>query len=317
MPFDNLAGGWNCIANLISLASSVFGCELALNDEKLKPIKDDVVRAWTHAGAWYEPMEKKGELPAFGFPHWQPGVLGRLPDPSVPFVLSLDCSPVTDEGMKELAGLKCMQELSLRFTKVTGEGFKELSKLNLQCVDMTHTKVSERGLMALGALSSLERLSLAEAELPKANLKVLAKSKRLESLNLERSSVTDEQLKGLADLATLQSLNVASTNVTGEGLQHLPSNLQSLNVSIFGGRKDMKPISSEIRLEGLAGLLNLRDLRLDGRAVTNADLKRLVVLKKLLEKLDLSRTKVTEEGVADLKRELPKCEIQFSGSAMR
>jgi internalin A len=119
-------------------------------------------------------------------------------------------------------------------------------------------------------------------------------------------------LKGLAGLTTLQSLNLRNTNVTGSGLGHLPTNLQSLNLHLSGGkRKDERPLSAGLKVERLAGLTNLRELDLGGREVTDADLTELARLKKL-EKLDLSFTKVTEAGVANLRQALPRCEIRFS-----
>ena len=62
-------------------------------------------------------------------------------------------------------------------------------------------------------------------------------------------------------------------------------------------------------LKELADLKNLTTLNLAGTQVTDAGLKELTGLKNLSE-LDLSGVaKVTRDGVAELRKALPKCEI--------
>jgi hypothetical protein len=47
--------------------------------------------------------------------------------------LRLDSTKVTDTGLKELAGLKSLQLLDLRYTQVTDAGVKELQKVLPKC----------------------------------------------------------------------------------------------------------------------------------------------------------------------------------------
>ena len=46
-----------------------------------------------------------GEVPAFAFSVWQPGALDRLPQPQSAFGLDLHSTQLTDDGLRELAGL--------------------------------------------------------------------------------------------------------------------------------------------------------------------------------------------------------------------
>src|SRR5262249_2320759 len=56
---------------------------------------------------------KGGEIPGFALPHWRAGVVAKLPLPPEGFVLVLSRSGLTDEGLKELAGLKQLRLLGL------------------------------------------------------------------------------------------------------------------------------------------------------------------------------------------------------------
>src|SRR4029079_14479577 len=112
-----------CAAGLIGIAVP------AMADEKRpEPLPADVGAAWKEAGAdpgWmsidkqgrfrFRPGEegKAGEVAAFAWRYWKPGVLDKLPPPAQPFGLNLRIAKVTDAGLKELAGLKQLLMLCL------------------------------------------------------------------------------------------------------------------------------------------------------------------------------------------------------------
>src|SRR5205823_2646582 len=96
-----------------------------------RPLPEDIVAAWKKAGAqvgWMR-IEKRsvtltssgakegkaGDVPVFyfGFFSWKDGLLAGLPGPERPFGLSLAGTTISDAGLKELAGLKQLQMLSL------------------------------------------------------------------------------------------------------------------------------------------------------------------------------------------------------------
>lgn len=227
--------------------------------------------------------------------------------------LSLSYTSVTDAGLKHFSKLKKLESLSAPCNEITGEGIKHLKNLGkLSEVDLTSSAVTEYGLKAIADLRGLEVTRLDECKLSMAGLRALAASKSLRILSLKGSNVTDEELKGLSGLSTLQSLNLSDTYVTGKGICFLPDSLRSLNLHLLGTKKkNEKQFNSELRVEGLLRLINLRELNLKGRVVTDQDLKALCQLDKL-ELLDVSFPKVTEYGVAQLRQMLPKCNVRVS-----
>ena len=60
----------------------------------------------------------------------------------------------------------------------------------------------------------------------------------------------------------------------------------------------------------MAKLQQLRELRLGDTYITDMGLKELVKLQQL-EKLDLRGSEVTKAGVAEFKRALPNCEVDW------
>jgi internalin A len=130
---------------MVVLAASLVGAGPALAAQEQKvpsQLPAEIVAAWVKAGAqagWMGDEKfgwlvfrsggegKEGEVPAFGFKQWQPGVLSRLPQPERAFGLSLQperafglsLQTVTDAGLKELAGLKSLQALDLSLLRQT------------------------------------------------------------------------------------------------------------------------------------------------------------------------------------------------------
>src|SRR5947207_13641692 len=92
---------------------------LASQPQKPNPLAADILAAWQKAGAqagWMAAGEfgypvfrvardgKEGEIPAFKFKEWKPGVIGGLPRPERGFGLSLQYANMTNAGLKDLAG---------------------------------------------------------------------------------------------------------------------------------------------------------------------------------------------------------------------
>ncbi len=133
------------LAALLALASCesfLWGDQVptAWNQKPSEPLAAEVVAAWEKVGArsgWLaEPSHfrfgekgKPGEVPAFWFKLWEPGVIGRLPQPARGFALCFQHTSLTDTGLKELAGLRSLRSLNLWCTEVTDAGLKELAGL--------------------------------------------------------------------------------------------------------------------------------------------------------------------------------------------
>jgi internalin A len=270
---------------------------------------------------------KEGELPAFGLSEWQEKV-GKLPQPDRSFGLSLALTlatdpngfkghaamkaglkglgelkslralelhwPVTDVGLKEVAGLKSLELLSLARAEITDAGLKSLAGLqSLQWLDLAGVPVTDAGLKALAGLQSLETLDLSNTKVTDAGLKELLGFKSLRQLILSGTPVTDAGLKTLAGLQSLQTLDLIDTKVTDKGLKEL-AGLVSLRTLWLAHM----PVT-DAGLQELAGIKELQALHLDSTKVTGTGLKALAG-RESLRVLSLRHAPVTDAGLREL-----------------
>ncbi|MBI4602403.1 MAG: hypothetical protein HY721_10635 [Planctomycetes bacterium] len=167
----------------------------------------------------------------------------------------------------------------------------------------------------------LRELELHGAEVTDADLEHLAALTNLRSLSLRETAVTDAGLGHLQRLSRLESLDLRGEKVQGPGLRHLPSGLLDLDLS------DTKVSTSRLahlpRLPSLESLdLNrlpiddaaieilrsypsLRRLELDGTAVTDAGLRRLLEVNPALERIEVRGTAVTRAAILELSEAYP------------
>jgi len=201
---------------------------------------------------------------------------------------------------------------------------KELAKLaelpNLRALDVAYSKISDVGLSYIAALGELRVLNLASTEVSDAGLAHLAKLKHLRSLDLESTEITDEGLAYLKDLEDLRSLNLFRTKAGG-GAESLALRGRPLKVTDEG-------------LKALAGLDKLSELNLHGAAITNEGVKHIAAMTRLhklnlsatginddcvddlakmkgLYTLDIKGTDISPAKVAELRKLLPDCEINY------
>ncbi len=154
---------------------------------------------------------------------------------------------------------------------------------------------------------------------------------QVKRLFLTFAQVTDAGMINIAGLHQLTLLDLTFTKVGDAGLEHLKGLNQLTDLSLGGTR------ITDAGLENLKGLNRLESLGLDLTQVTDAGLESLKELSELrelslgspkladlvpafIEKLkqtkpsDLSRSKVTEEGVKKLRQAMPNCKIDFKAA---
>jgi Leucine-rich repeat (LRR) protein len=201
---------------------------------------------------------------------------------------------VTSKGLRWLKDLTKLHTLILRGTSVTDEGLENLRRLPLKTLDLSSTMIKGEG---LGALNT-----------------------GIQSLSLPWS-VSDTGLGGVQSLHNLQTLDLSETRVTWKGLEYLKGlgNLQTLALP--------ETAVAYRGLEQLQGLTKLQTITLPKAAVTDAVLGSLTRARKLhalhlataadggrpsestdVARLDLSHTKVTDDGLRYLKA-LPNLNI--------
>jgi hypothetical protein len=124
------------------------------------------------------------------------------------------------------------------------------------------------------------------------------------TVDLSGKAVTDADLKGFAGFRNLTRLNLSGTAVGAAGLKELAGvySLAHLDLSKCPNVNDAA--AKELgKFEGLSTLV------LAGTAVTDAGLKELAPAAALAS-LDVSQTKVTDAGVAELQKALPRCKVK-------
>ncbi len=228
-----------------------------------------------------------------------------------------------------LACAACFAEdtVDLRGSWVTDSDMPRLAQMrDLRRLDLSLTRVSDRGLRALKSASGIEDLNLYFAEqITDEGASVVKNWKRLKRLNLRGTKITDSTLEFLAGVPTLEWLDVGWAQTTDTGFDHLAA-LANLRWLTMGGNKltdtalqflrQMPQLEyldiggqqrtdsglwslmlTEAGMQSIASVTELRELRMAGTAVTTRGLEALRPLAKL-ERLDLSGCKRLRDDAA-------------------
>jgi len=256
--------------------------------------------------------------------------------------VDLRSSWVTDADLPQLAALPHLTHLDLSLTRITDHGLQQLKnapgivELNLYYAE----QITDEGMAAVKGWKKLRRVNLRGTKITDTTLEHLAQVATLEALDVGFAQITDVGLDRLTALAHLKELALGGNKLTDTGLQALRQ-FPHLTVLSLGGsqRTDsgLWTISlTELGLDALATLRELRELRLDGLPVTARWLAKLKGLDKLerlslqgckrlgddaaprlaswpaLRVLDLKGTAVTEKGIAELRQTKPNAQIFHS-----
>lgn len=244
--------------------------------------------------------------------------------------LTIDSTQITDLGMESIARCENLFQLTLGknlniknpLAKLTP--LKKLERLRLPGVSLG-TDYS-----GLSGLENLHTLDLANTDATDTLANLLGNLKELEELNVSASNVSDLIVERLKNCPEIRILNLNGTKVTGRGFQVFKDQ-EELRLAIVKLRE------SAVTDEGLAGLnkatsievLDLSHTNISDTGIQNIyDLKRLKQLdlegcKKITDKsvntlklfknltsLNLEGTSLTADGVAQLRKLLPDCEIK-------
>jgi hypothetical protein len=208
-----------------------------------------------------------------------------------------------------------------RPNRVTAEGLKELRAFTgLKTLDLHEFHANPDALKVIASFKSLETLRLGPTTAD-AGLDELAALPRLQVLELYGSGVTDAGLEQIGRIKSLRRLNVTGTKVTAAGLKHLRGlSLTRLDLSpalltdeALQDWRDKKMVHTLGIARGKVGKLasdeDIVFLILAKAPITDSSVKLLAEMKTLTG-VDLSGTRVTEKGVAELKAALPKLYVR-------
>ncbi len=206
--------------------------------------------------------------------------------------------------------------VDLRASWATDSDMPLLAQMkDLKRLDLSLTRISDRGLRALKAAPAIEELNLYFAEQISDEGAAIVKGwKQLRGINLRGTKITDSTLEFLSGVPTLEWLDIGWAQITDTGLGHLAP-LSSLRRLTMGGNKltdtslqflrQMPQIEyldvggtqrtdsglwslllTDTGVQAIATVTELRDLRLAGTAITGRGLELLKPLAKL-ERLNL------------------------------
>jgi Leucine-rich repeat (LRR) protein len=143
---------------------------------------------------------------------------------------------VTDEGIRELAGMNQLEELHVQGTKITNvgaafiaENLKQLKKL-----DFGNTKLGDAGLRALAGMPNLRELTIYGTSVTDKGLASLPKLKTLEELRIGGSG-SDEGMKSIARCDNLRVLYISNCHVSDKGFRELWNLPQLQELEIHNG----------------------------------------------------------------------------------
>ena len=194
--------------------------------------------------------------------------------------LALEDAKLTDAGMAHFAGLTELDDLDLMRVPISDEASSTIAGLTkLRILFLRGTLIGGDGLVHLKDMKQLRKLDLSETGANDAGMKYLAGMNELVWLNLWNTMVGNDGVAEVVKLPKIQYLNLDNTRIDDDALK-LVAKMPELHAALLernpGHRRRPGPPA---------------------------------LVPQLLKKLELRQTEVTEEGVAALKKALPKLEI--------
>jgi Leucine-rich repeat (LRR) protein len=286
-----------------------------------------------------------GMLHAGDVTDWVAGLGGKVQRDTAGDVVAVNLRGtwVDDVEMIDIARLPKLQRLDLSHTRITDEGMLYLKPANqIEDLNLYYAEwVTDQGMTAVKNWKKLKRLDLRGTRISNGTLEIVSHMPQLEALDISYSQVTDNGMDMLITLTGLKELSLGQGRVgAGDlGFLRVLTTLTSLDI---GGAKPTPPdmgdrqVRHEIApplpantVNAIAELKELRALKMAYTGVSAANLKALSVLEnveklgleecprvddaalaelvswKRLKYLDLQDTKVTEQGVAALRKAKP------------
>jgi Leucine-rich repeat (LRR) protein len=197
--------------------------------------------------------------------------------------------------------------VDLSNTWLTDADMAKLARLpRLQSINLSCTKITDRGLEHLAPLKNVKVLDLRYAEsVTDEGVAHLKHWKNLEHLDVRGTKVTSTLFEHIARMTNLRSLDVGHSRVNDDSFELLEG-LDRLEHLSFGGNKMSGAVLPSLKL-----LPALRELSVSGQqrtdsglwsvAVTDFNIGQIAQLPRL-EVLDLGETNVSDRGVGELAR---------------
>jgi hypothetical protein len=217
---------------------------------------------------------------------------------------------ITNEGVARLAGATGLERLILIGSKFNDEGVGHLARHpNLKNVffisppeSRVTVPIAGEGLAQLKRIEGLKGLGLRDTNVVDADLIHLRDMTSLEFLSLDSPGVGDAGLEHVAGLSSLRVLHLPM-GATDAGLARIAglTNLRRLRAPLTS--------ISDAGIKHLGGLSRLEALDLYGTPIGAGAVEILKTMKSL-RVLHVGFTEIGEAGLAELRRELPLCDVR-------
>ena len=176
-------------------------------------------------------------------------------------------STISDAGLIHLNGLRQLSNLTIHGLPITDEGLDAINDLPaLAGLYLNRTKIKGPGLSRLKSLPRLIMLDLGDSEIDDEGLRFLAGASKLNYLSLNRTKIKGPGLAQLTTLPMLVNLNLDDTEITDQGLSLLAGapNLQMLSLNGV-------PLTDK-GLNALKGIPRLKQLYLNRSGLLDEDM---------------------------------------------
>ncbi len=185
---------------------------------------------------------------------------------------------IVDSDLASIRGCKNLAMLDLYLTKITDKSMEHLVDLPLEVLVVSQTELGDEALASIGKIKTLRRLELFDTKVTDAGLKHII-DLPLFRIDLSKTAVTNAGMEDVAKIVGLERLILSNTSISDAGLGPIGTidTLQELSLYQVG----------EITDVGLKHLHNLKSLRV----------------------LFLGDSKYSPEGMRELRKALPGCEI--------
>jgi len=199
---------------------------------------------------------------------------------------------VNDEEMFELMSFRKLQRLDLSHTRITDEGLLRLKPagqiedLNLLYAEL----ITDLGLNAVKGWRNLKRLNVRGTRIGDGTLHIAGALGGLESLDVANTRITDDGLENLASLTRLKHLALGRSQISESaiGMLRVLTTLESLDLSGPTRKQSVRAsgLMNDSEVAAISELRQLRVLKLGYAEIDVRSLRKLAVLERL-EKLGL------------------------------
>ena len=225
--------------------------------------------------------------------------------------VNLRGSWINDDDMLDVARLPHLQRLDLSHTRISDDGMLHLkSARNITDLNLFYSEwLTDQGLTAIRDWKQLKRLNLRGTRISDGTLAIVSKLTGLEALDIANTQVSDNGLDYLITLTNLKELSIGRSRLSESALEVLRM-LPTLTYLDLSGARAAPPDMGRRRGEGggmpenllkaIAELKELRVLKL-GYSGINADGLRILNPLAKLEKLGLEFCRgVDDKAAAEL-----------------